>query len=272
MGSSSVIGGASPTMINAPYLSVASAMYADSLDETSNGIVGYLPTTFSATYPATFLFAGMTLTQANLMALGYGPLTSSEGSIAFNSMYAFDYNNNDGVAPGTMDFETVALHEIGHILGFFSVVDDLDYYMSQANYGSAAPNSIPFRASPVDLFRFAASASPSTPTAFTTTPRMLTPGTPAVFSDGVNSWAMATGKNMGDGRQASHWKDDVLTGSNVGVMDPTLGYGSVLGLKYADIRALDLIGYDVAVPEPGTFVVIGASLSAVAWRRRRQPQ
>jgi hypothetical protein len=41
----------------------------------------------------------------------------------------------------------------------------------------------------------------------------------------TNLALFSTGLYQGDGNQASHWKDDVLTGSFIGIMDPTAGLG-----------------------------------------------
>jgi hypothetical protein len=120
---------------------------------------------------------------------------------------------------------------------------------------------------PFDLFRFASANAPSNAGEFTTNPRNLVPGASAVFSDTVLSWAVSTGFSQGDGRQASHWKDDLL-GTYIGIMDPTLSSGVVQQITSADLRAFDLIGYD-AIPEPSTTVLIGSGLAMLlAWRRR----
>ena len=44
----------------------------------------------------------------------------------------------------------------------------------------------------------------------------------------------------------------------MGAMDPTIGYGQIFTLSGADLRALDLIGYDISpVPEPvGAFTAV----------------
>ena len=42
--------------------------------------------------------------------------------IAFNSAFGFDFNPGDGIDPDKTDFDTVAVHEIGHALGFSSLV------------------------------------------------------------------------------------------------------------------------------------------------------
>ncbi|MDQ5847138.1 MAG: NF038122 family metalloprotease, partial [Acidobacteriota bacterium] len=41
-------------------------------------------------------------------------------TISFNKTFAFDFNPDDGIDPGKIDFVGVAAHEIGHALGFTS--------------------------------------------------------------------------------------------------------------------------------------------------------
>ncbi len=74
----------------------------------------------------------------------------------------------------------------------------------------------------------------------------------------------------GDGRQASHWKDNNLTGTFIGMMDPTLNNGEMWQITDSDIRALDLIGYDIVVPEPTTLILMATGALVVARRRRRR--
>ncbi|MBC8064506.1 MAG: PEP-CTERM sorting domain-containing protein, partial [Chlorobia bacterium] len=69
--------------------------------------------------------------------------------------------------------------------------------------------------------------------------------------------------------QASHWKDDQLTNQLIGLMDPTLNFGVSYGPTEADVRALDVIGYNRApVPEPASLAALG--LGALALLRRRK--
>ena len=53
--------------------------------------------------------------------------TAVDGTITFNQAYTFDFNRTGGtVDPNKVDFQTAAAHEIGHVLGFLSDVDDYD--------------------------------------------------------------------------------------------------------------------------------------------------
>lgn len=266
LGVSSVIGQANSVQLEAGYSTIVSAVKADAADEASNGIVAALPTAaqFLADMPVGFSLSGNVFgTKANLKALGFtgldGQFGVSDGTIRFNSNFAFDYDRSDGISAGTLDFELVAAHEIGHALGFVSAVDQIDQTSSGA-----------ISLSILDLFRFSA---PPTPGTFTTAHRNLVAGAPAVFSDGTNSFAMSTGVAKGDGRQASHWKDNSITGTYIGVMDPTLGFGEIGQITAADIRAFDLIGYDVInnqAPEPASFALASLGVAGILFYRRKR--
>ena len=110
---------------------------------------------------------------------------------------------------------------------------------------------------------------------FTGNPPDLRAGVADAFSDTDVTYDFSTGLTQGDGRQASHWKDDVLTGTLLGIMDPTLSYGTTEGISAADLRALDLIGWD-PVPEAGDLAIpagMGLALAALRqWRRHARSQ
>ncbi len=80
----------------------------------------------------------------------------------------------------------------------------------------------------------------------------------------------STGAYVGDGRQASHWKDNL----GLGIMDPTSSYGELLAISTNDIRAFDVIGWNRAdasgVPDTAsTLALLGLGLALVGSLRRR---
>lgn len=152
--------------------------------------------------------------------------------IAFNSAFQYDFDPSDGISPGKKDFEGVVVHELGHMLGFVSRV-------GASEVGSTDGPSI------LDLFRFRPGVSAGT---FGTENRILTTGGDQVYFAGAESLGLSTGNAQaqnGDSRQASHWKDDALTGTRIGIMDPTLSSGKRSEITDADIAAFNTIGWNM---------------------------
>ena len=215
------------------------------------GFLSGLPTStqFNVMMPAGFSFAGAIMgTKANLKALNFD-MSAFDGdpdaTIIFSTGFLprFDFDPSDGIDSDKIDFEAVVIHEIGHALGFGTAVDVVDIQRAQ---GEPGPVSI----YPLDLFRLLPDQGTSN---FTQATRVITTGDLAgvqMFYEGVEDIQMATGVNFGDGRQASHWKDDEVTDVFIGIMDPTLPPGQREELTEADLRAFGLIGWDVA-DEPG---------------------
>ena len=282
LASPSVLGQTRSIILAAPYDAIRDAMVADGLAESDDGVVAYLPTAgeFTATVlgfapgVAFGLTGNLSATKANLKALEFdavfldtvfGP---SDATIEFNSDFPFDFDSSDGISPGLTDFETVAAHEIGHVLGFDSVVDTVDVLAAFGFVTDISPRTL-------DLFRFREGEEPGTPAEFTTTARLLVPGFPdfvtfedqfpALFADLDDVFPLSTGFFLGDGRQASHWKDDNFGNPLVGLMDPSLARGQTFHISAADIRALDLIGWDFdpAVGEPPSGALLFFSLVIV---------
>jgi len=272
MHSTTIIGLTSPVLLMSDYNTIRNAVVSDALLDWGDAIAAALPTKdhFSALVPTGFGLAdGLYGTKADLKALGFTGLDStfglSDADMTFNSGFAFDYYRGDGITPGTIDFETVAAHEIGHVLGFVSSVDLVEGYLKAGQTWNIIPSTL-------DLYRFwdGSSYDPATIAEFTTDPRNLVPGYAAVFDDLTHEWAMSTGAYYGDGNQASHWKDNGLTGFLIGLMDPTLAYGQIINLTEADLRALDLIGYDTRrVPLPTSILLLGTGLACLAIFQRR---
>jgi hypothetical protein len=229
----------------------------------------------------------MLSTSANLKAMGYTEAeltadgyTGIDALITFRENYAYDYDNSNGVSPGIHDFESTAAHEIGHVLGFNSNVDYVDWvnYCSGLNpdpdiCDKYDPNTFSkvLSLTPLDLFRFNSAEVPFADTAeFTSADRNMVPGASAVFYDMDNEWAMSWGRltPVTQRYQASHWThaDPVI-----GMMEPALGSGITRSIYNSDIRALDLIGWDLAaIPEPATLALMSTGLIAVMIAARRK--
>lgn len=163
----------------------------------------------------------------------------SPPNIGFNSNFAFDVTPDDGVDQTRYDFLSVAVHEIGHVLGFTSGAGAKELY----------PDST-LTASAWDFFRL---PQATTTSAFPSTPRTMTSGGDPAFFSGSSKLSVSTGRpdaTGGDSRQASHWKDDYYTGYYIGIMDPTIAKGVRQNVTTADRLALRAIGWDIAANIP----------------------
>jgi hypothetical protein len=75
-----------------------------------------------------------------------------------------------------------------------------------------------------------------------------------IFSNGIV---------RGDGRQASHWKDNM----GLGIMDPTAAPGELLVVTTLDLQGLDVVGWDLSVPEPATLGLLATMILGLAGLR-----
>jgi hypothetical protein len=221
------------------------------------------------------------LSTANLKALVGGYTGVVDAQIQFSSDFAFDFNPSNGISAGKYDFIGVAVHEMGHALGFLSAADDFNY-----SVGPDFPVDDYWWGYGMDMFRYSA-------------PGVLdwTFGTSSYFSldGGVTPYLdgyLSTGEVYGDGWQASHWKNPGACVDFRGIMNPYICNGMTDAVSGLDLALFDAIGWNTnidvtahpdyhfttaqmfrafAVPEPEgwTLMFAGLGLMAAVMRRRR---
>jgi len=161
----------------------------------------------------------------------------------------YDFTRTSAAPSGSLDFLSVALHEIGHILGFVSGVDkpgmqssvmvsNLDPYFASQLYTSSLEGRVNY-ATPLDLFRVDPQLHKDMTYGSGQGSRGFAPGGTAVVAQ------FSTGRNtsiQGDGFQASHWKEQ---STPLGIMDPAIAPRERVSISNLDLRAFDVIGWNL---------------------------
>jgi hypothetical protein len=198
----------------------------------------------------------MDINSANAKAVGMMSATDTQldGYLLINKLmnqsvtWNYDYTRSSAASANSIDFLSTVVHEIGHVLGFVSSVDRSGWLSSRVNTTSEQANyeaNIKERVThttPLDLFRYSQEIGIS---------RDLSMGGAISFSlnagvQAVASASFASGKDTiagGDGRQGSHWKD---IPTPFGIMDPTLGLAERASIAALDLRAFDVIGWNLS--------------------------
>jgi len=178
-----------------------------------------------------------------------GSTSGSAASMSYNTVFDFDYDPSNGISGGSMSFVDVAIHEVGHALGFTSGTDwgaymtALDVYRFQRLDGSGDYN-------------------PDTYEEFQTTPRLVDYNNP---NDQHISDLIDAEYRMSDGSpwQASHFREQ--SSPWIGLMDPAFSSGETHYPSYfsgADLNMFDAIGYDFPPCEVPQFIEEPSSQAA----------
>lgn len=269
---------------------------SNALNETNDGYVDNV-TRVDADGSTNNVTLGVT--RANAQALGLTTdmdgvtidKTATAGDVSFNSELKFDFDASDGIDSDSYDFVGVAIHEIGHVLGFSSGVDDYDNYTgTDGGTETSALEKYPVNTT-LDLYRYSSEGTIDVSTSDSKKYLSVDGGKTQL----LGSSEMATGEIHGDGDQASHWKDVASSEQQTGILDPTVKRGQTLEVTALDLAAYDAIGWDVnvdvladssyrmstadiytamtaAVPEPATWLqmLFGFALVGGVVRQRRR--
>jgi hypothetical protein len=245
-----VLGATSSPSISLGYTTVRSTLNAVANTPAKQAVYNALPQSSvpidTGTGSATTVSVSTSIARAIGLADPTAQSTDTAARIGFNSAVNFDFDSSNGVV-GT-DFQSVATHEIGHALGFTS-----------RSGGNNATTPAMW-----DLYRFRSGTTTGT---FTTALRIMTIGGPAInsqyyFVPGITEIGLSDGgpnpppqppfPNNSDGNQSSHWRQAVLNGSYIGIMDPRLPPNTTRPITANDTDALNIFGYNsnLVVPDP----------------------
>lgn len=247
----------------------------ENAESDTNSIVAKLPTLsqFRSDIPnkltAWNVLDEIWSTSANLKALGYAyPSTHIDATIEFNTNRKWDFNRENGVVPPQNDFQAMLTHEIGHVLGFQSAIDQFNgwYLVDRGEWESESLGKpFPFTdIAPMTLgmFRFGYSDRPTSSADFTNKKRNLNPFVEDItvaylvlHDTNWTAYEMEPGYWVNQdqtprGRQASHWKNQP-SGSEMGIMDASMPAGMGPDIKNPDWHAMDVIGWDVVAQSTG---------------------
>ncbi|MGL5942942.1 MAG: NF038122 family metalloprotease [Waterburya sp.] len=291
-----VIGGALPAIQdNVRYQDYRNKLQQDitsSVDSLINNNQQNEPDRFTAYFNSQYYDKGykidnneyLNMTRANAKALGLvnAQSTNLDGYIMMRNLdgvndgnlnnirWNYDYQNNL-IAQNKLDFLSVAIHEIGHTLGFISGLDQANWLAGQLNTNQGNEDDYYAKligklnnATPLDMLRYSQDSYKMSGGNNENWIDMSVGGNPYLSFTGSGGSAVAyfaTGEmtNLGgDGSQASHWKrqDNAL-----GIMDPVLGLSQKRVITNLDKQLFDAIGWNVGTQQLDSQTLYNKSLS-----------
>ena len=209
---SNALGQSLTYLTSVAYTTLTNALKADAKTATDTGSVATLPVSAPGT---------MWTTTAEAKALGLASATgtSTDGYCGFSSSLLFDYNNSDGVTPGTYDFYGVVLHEFTEVMGRM--------LLTGGTIGTTANSFAAY-----DLFHFSA-------------PGVHTYSASAAgYFSADNGTTSLNAFNTASGGDAGDWASSA--GNDAG--NAFSNSGVVNAFTTPDLIALDTIGWDRVVP------------------------
>jgi hypothetical protein len=234
----SVFGESNTSLDSFSYDTIRTALVADA--KTANDATALGPGGSMAAVDPTGGAGTWWVTTAQAKAIGLvSDNLSNDGTTTFGAGYAFTFSGP--IAAGTYDFQDVAAHEISEVMGRLG--------LKGGTIGGHADSY-----SLVDDFSFTGAGA-----------RGLSDGPGEYFSidDGTSLLKLYNdaSSNGLDSRDWAPGTDDAFNQfSNSGVVN---------AVSSVDLQELDVIGYDLAVPEPNTFVLVGTALLGAGFVRRR---
>ena len=246
---SGVLGSTSSPSLSYTYTQVRNRLIAGANTPAKLAVYNALPASSIPIDTGTGSSTSLNVSNSIARAIGLLDPTAqpsdSRASIGFNSqIVTYDFDPSNGTV-GT-DFESVAMHEIGHALGF----------SSRSGSGSNVPAMW-------DLYRFRSGTTSGT---FTSAQRIMTVGGPTTnsqyyFAPGDTEVGLSDGgsnppddppfPNNSDGNQSSHWRQRSLNGNvYIGIMDPRIPGGVTRPITDRDVSALGIFGYNSSLPTP----------------------
>jgi hypothetical protein len=228
------LGMSSTPLQSSSYAQIKTALTNDSKSADDASFVASLPVASPTANNWWMAFA-----EAKALGLRGATDVASDGTYQFNDtvLYTFDPGNRQ--VAGEFDFIGVTEHEFSELMGRIPGLG--------ASIGGS-PANLPF-----DLARFTGNNVRS----------FANPGSGVYFS--VNNGATDLRDYNSGGGDAQDWSG--LTATDPFNASTATNQGHVL--SSVDIRAMDILGFDLAAPEPPTFGLVGVVLLGVGLLGRR---